>query len=274
MAGSGNHESRARSPRQNGSRLGPGESEKKMKKAMFGLACAAAMVACADITSSNIVGYNNKDACANFSLAIPMFKDCGLTSVNVQNLIPQGENVSGDGSVSMQTFTDLAETDTMYLWLTEADMGVDVDGWYLDDYTTLAEKALVPGEGFMFYAGNGACQLNFAGEVDLEEKVVACCANFSLLGNFRPLDVDIQTIVPQGENVSGDGSVSMQTFTDLAETDTMYLWLTEADMGVEADGWYLDDYTTLAEKSFAPGEGFMFYAGNGACELKFSTIQK
>ena len=266
--GSGNHESRVGGPRQNGSRLGPGESEKKMKKAMFGLACAAAMVVCADITSSNIVGYNNKDACANYSLGIPMFNEVCGTGMDLQKIVPVGENVSGTGDITLQTFTDEANSDEVFSWFTEADMGF-ADGWYNDSFE-LAEKTFAPGEGFMLGAAAGAIQLNFAGEVNLAEKIIDCGANYSLLGNFRPVSIDLQSIVPQGDNVSGTGDITLQTFTDEANSDEVFSWFTEADMGF-ADGWYNDSFE-LAEKTFAPGEGFMLGAASGAIQLKFPAM--
>ena len=133
-----------------------------MKKAMFGLACAAAMVACADIESANIVGYNNKNTPANYSLALPMFNAVGSSGLSLSDIIPEGENVNGNGDITLQTFTDMASADQVYLWLTEDDMGVtEGDGWYLDDLETRAEKTFAPGEGFMLGAMSGTIKLNF-----------------------------------------------------------------------------------------------------------------
>ena len=230
------------------------------------------MVACADITSSNIVGYTNKDAGADFSLVIPMFQAVGSDSYDIQTIIPQGENAVGYGDVNMQTFTTDANADETFLWLTVADMGVEEDGWYNEDMSTKAEKIFAPGEGFMLCAGAGAISLNFAGEVNAAEVTVNVPADFSLLGNIRPTGVSIQTIIPQGENAVGYGDVNMQTFTADANADETFLWLTVADMGVEEDGWYNEDMSTLADKVFAPGEGFMLCAGAGACQLKFSAM--
>ena len=43
---------------------------------------------------------------------------------------------------------------------------------------------------------------------------------------------------------------------DVLKPEYFYLPAAEAPDGVTA-GWYLDDYATLAELTFAPGEGFI-----------------
>ena len=245
-----------------------------MKKAMFGLACAAAMVACADITSSNIVGYTNKDAGADFSLVVPMFKECAGSEFDIQKLVPQGENALGDGNINLQTFTTDANADEMFYYLTTEGAGAEQDGWYEEDLTTFATKKFAPGEGFMFCGGNGAVKLMFSGEVDLSDVVVDVPADFSLLGNIRPMDCSIQSVIPQGENAVGDGNINIQTFTSDANADEMFYYLTTEDAGAEKNGWYEEDLTTFATKTFVPGEGFMFCGGNGACQLKFATAAK
>lgn len=237
-----------------------------MKKVMFGLACAAAMVACADIESSNIVGYTNKEACQNYSLAVAMFNAVGSTGIALQGVIPTGENVAGDGSVNLQTFTADAGADMFFSWYTEDEMGFE-DGWY-DDSFEKSDKVLSTGEGFMVGSAAGAIQLNFSGEVDLTEKVVECGSGYTLVGNFRPVALSLQDIVPQGD-ASGDGSISLQTFTSEAGADEFYSWYTEADMGFE-DGWY-DDSFEKVDRSFTPGEGFMIGAGD-AVSLKFPAV--
>ena len=85
--------------------------------------------------------------------------------------------------------------------------------------------------------------------------------------------IGIQSIIPVGENVSGDGNVNMQTFTTDANADETFMWLTADDAGVEdGDGWYDEDMATKSTKEFAPGEGFMFCAGNGAAKVEFSAL--
>ena len=245
-----------------------------MKKAMFGLACAAAMVACADITSSNIVGYTNKDQGADYSLVVPMFRGISANNYALQDLIPSGENVNGNGDISVQTFTSLAEADEQFFWLTEDDMGVeDGDGWYEGDFATKATKVLTPGEGLMLGAASGAITLRFAGQVETGAVEIDAPADYSLIGNVRPFALNIQDIIPSGENVNGNGDISVQTFTSLAEADEQFFWLTEEDMGVEdGDGWYEGDFATKATKVFDPGEGMMLGAASGAIKITFAVL--
>ena len=217
------------------------------------------------------VGYTQKDSCANYSLAIPMFRNVGAEGLALQDIVPVGENVTGSGDITLQTFTDMAAGDEIFMWLTDAEMGLGADGWYTEDYS-LAEKTFKSGEGFMLGATSGAIQLNFAGEVNLDEVVVDCRANYSLLGNLRPVPMNIQSIVPSGENVTGSGDITLQTFTDMAAGDEIFMWLTDAEMGLGEDGWYTEDYS-LAEKTFVPGEGFMLGATSGAITLTFAKVE-
>ena len=69
--------------------------------------------------------------------------------------------------------------------------------------------------------------------------------------------MDIQQIKPAGEGLYG-GAVTLKLLKSDLSDDAEYFFLPpeEAPDG-ETAGWYLDDYATLVEKTFGPGEGFI-----------------
>ena len=135
-----------------------------MKKLMFGFAMAAAMVAVADIESSNVVGYANKDARAKNVVLIPTFYSVGTSGIDLNSIVPVGDEVDGEGGVDIQILDALNKTSASYFWLTEDGWGVeDGDGWYADDMETKIQDGDVtfaPGDGFLFQSPN-AITVNF-----------------------------------------------------------------------------------------------------------------
>ena len=91
--------------------------------------------------------------------------------------------------------------------------------------------------------------------------------------------VGVQSIIPSGENAGGAGSVTIQTLNAQNRTVKTFYWLTDDDFGTDDgdDGWFEDVTATgtsdLATYTFAPGEGFLLFSGDGAIELEFPEIQ-
>ena len=126
----------------------------------------------------------------------------------------------------------------------------------------------------MFAAAAAFCGTVFA----LESANVVGFVQPSLQSNANlagaPFDMvgaegmDIQQIKPAGDDLYG-GGVTLKLLNanlgDLAEY--VYLPAEEAPDG-ETAGWYLDDFQTLVEKSFAPSEGFVIM-----CNLDAGFVQ-
>ena len=224
-----------------------------MKKLMFAAAVAAGMVAFGDaIESQNVVGYINTAMRSGFSLFVPEFDSVGTEGLDIQSIKPSIETTG----VNLQTFTDEADTDTIYYYAPAGKAGA---GWYTKSRAFAAdwaEKTFAKGEGFMIYMPSSGITLNISGEVSTEAKTLTSVRpGFTLMGNFRPMAYDIQKIVPAA---SATG-VNLQTFTDEADTDTIYYY---APAGKAGAGWYTKSRAFAAdwaEKSFTPGEGFMIY---------------
>ena len=198
--------------------------------------------------SANVVGYSTTTIRSGYTLLIPAFDNVGSEGLDIQKIIP---DTVADG-VTLQTFTDGANMDTMYYYFPNGRSGA---AWYTDARgRNKAEKSFAKGEGFMTYFPSEGISLNVSGEVSLTEKTLENVrAGYTLMGNFRPVAFDIQKIIP---DTVADG-VTLQTFTDGANMDTMYYYFPSGRSGA---AWYTDARgRNKAEKSFDPGEGFMMY---------------
>ena len=127
-----------------------------MKKLMFAAAVAAGLVAFGDgIESANTVGYENTAMRAGSSLYTPMFAEVGVAQMNIQDLIPTGDNVPDDGSIVLQTLSASGGQGDVYL----AWWG---DGWYDTNDDTPA-TLLDPGEGIWVAAPSATLSLKWPG---------------------------------------------------------------------------------------------------------------
>ena len=204
--------------------------------------------------------------------------------MHIQSLIPTGEYATGGGSINIQTLNTLNQTVKMFFWLTDDDWGTDDgdDGWFESMSATgtddLADYTFAPGEGFLLYSGDGAIGLTVSGEVKYPTSV-PCVKEFQVKGNYLPIPVDIQNVIPTGEYATGGGSINIQTLNTLNQTVKMFFWLTDDDWGTDDgdDGWFESMSETgtddLADYTFAAGEAFLLYSGDGAINLQFPEIK-
>ena len=226
------------------------------------------------IESSNVVGYQNKAVRQYLSQQVCTFDQIGVTggALDIQKLIPvDGKGNEVGGKVTVQFISSLGVTQTLYTYYEEG--GYDVGyaaGWY-DDDGKLTVCTFAAGEAFLVYSG-AAANFQYSGEVNMAETDVPFRQYLSAQANIRPSSVDIQTLIPVDEEdreVSGD--VTIQFISSLGVTQTSYTYYKANgyDEGYAA-GWY-DDNGELAQYSFAPGEGFMVYAGT-AGYLRFPEL--
>ena len=250
-----------------------------MKKLMFAAAVAAGLAAFGEgIESANTVGYQNKDARAKNVVLISTFYSIGTQGIDINSIVPVGDDVDGGGNTNIQILDNLNKTTASYIWLTEDEWGVeDGDGWYADDMETrlTGENAvtLPVGTGFLFQSPS-AIQLQVSGEVKTNALSITARAKNVMLGNPLPVDLDLNDIALSGA-VDGGGNTNIQILDALNKTSSTYVWLTEDEWGVEdGDGWYADDMETKIQDgdvTFAPGDGFLFQSPN-AITVTFPAI--
>ena len=237
-----------------------------------------ATVGMADVESANIVGYQNANVRQNLSVQLPTFEGVGSEGMDIQKIIPvpaEGE-VLESGDYTIQIFNDVGRVTTQYAYV----LGEDIDdgyadGWYEEDWETFVEKTLAPGEAFKVSAAKAGGTFQYAGEVHGEAISVPVRQNLSAQGNVRPTAVNIQSIVPavaEGDDLES-GDFTMQLISDTGRVTTQYAYVLGEDIDDGyADGWYEEDWETIVEKTFAPGEGFLMSAAKDGGALTFPAL--
>ena len=247
-----------------------------MKKLMFAAAAALCATAGFCVESANIVGYQTKDVRQNLSVQLPTFEDVSAAGVDIQSITPvaaAGETIeSGDFVIQFYDQYGVISSSYMYVLGEDIDEGY-ADGWYEEDWETLAVKTFDVGEAFNVLASKGG-SLQYAGQVVGEEVSVPVRQNLSAQGNFRPTAVNIQTITPvpnEGDEIeSGDFVIQFYDQYGIISSSYMYVLGEDIDEGY-ADGWYEEDWETIADKTFEAGEGFNVLAVKGGY-LKFPAL--
>ena len=270
-----------------------------MKKVMFGLACAAAFGAIADIESANVVGYNQTGLVQN------------------KNVILAAQFEGTDGSTTLSKLLDGTKVigsdyDEEFVWQTTAPM-ISVlnasgvydsyfylnDGWYdngtadgdykagwCDVFGSIVDPDLVPGDSMWVKDRTGNGTFVVAGQViaDSEMPVEIVAEKNTLKANPYP-----KAFSPNNE--------ADVTFTGLvgADYDEEFVWQTTAPMmsvlnesGVYDsyfylnDGWYdngtadgdykagwCDVFGSIADFTIPAGTGYWMNSRTGAFTMTF-----
>ena len=213
--------------------------------------------------SANIVGYQNKVLGKSANLAIPSFAPIAAEGTDVQSLKASGEGLA-TGAIQIMTLTSALETGATYQWILEEEAGdydMEAAGWFNPDEWAQAEKTFGDGEGMVVSSDLDANvgSVTFSGEVIVGSTVVPLGKSANMCGNMTAKDVDVQAIAASGEGLAS-GAIQIMTLTSALETEATFQWIVEEEAGdydMEAAGWFNPDEWAQAEKTFAPGEGFI-----------------
>ena len=233
-----------------------------MKKLMFMAALAAGLAVQTDgLQSANTVGYSQPTFRQGSTLFAPMFEDVGTDRINIQEIKPVGPDVSGDGLINLQTLTASGTAgDVQLAWY---DDGTD-SGWY-DENDETPDIYFEKGDAFWIYFNNNTTALNIAGEVKNAAMDYPLGAGSTAVGNPYPVAINVQTIIPIGDDVSGDGLINLQTLSASGTAgDIQLAWY---DDGTDS-GWY-DESDDTPATMIQPGEGLWVYSPNATTSLRF-----
>lgn len=258
-----------------------------MRKLMFAVAAMTAGIAMADVSSANIVGYQEITVPTGYSLYTVTFKDVGSEVFDIQNMEvwQNGEklNTGAQPKVTIQKMlidgknSGSYDSNQAYLW-----KKLSKWGWFkVNTYCTGATAVnLGKGEAFCVYNSTGASvQLRSSGEVELQPNTIEIPTGYSLMGNMTPVDLDIQNIeVWQDGELLNPGAQPKFTIqkmlidgnnTGSYDAEKSYIWKKLSKLG-----WYkVNTYCTGATAvSIAAGEGFSCYNNTGSSvTLKFKS---
>ena len=268
-----------------------------MKKLMFGLACAAGLMAVGDVSSANIVGYN-AGAVEGFAFVGPSFtKVGGATAFKYSDIVVNCDETGEGGGSGWQPLGDsiviLNENGSfvrklVYLPQFLADGFKVPKGWYEENAASdedfsncLNDEELEFGYGVQVSATAGAnATVQFAGEVKGSPTVIDV-ENFVAVGNCAPKALKLADIVVNCDETGEGGGSGWQPLLDsivmLNENGSfvrklVYLPQFLADDFKVSKGWYEEN--AASEEDFtdcwndrlewAIGEGFQVSATVGA----------
>ncbi len=218
---------------------------------MFGFAAALAMVACAEVESSNIVGYQQYEPVVGMNLFSPMFTGTDGKALNIQNIVLK--NAQGWGTDCIQFISSGGKLGEKYIWV-NADMAPSGAGWYLTDFRTkVTELDYSIGDGFYIGIALPETYIETSGGVRLEALSKPLSVGMNVVGNSTPNAINIQDI--KMKDAQGWGTDCIQVITSGGKLGSKYIWV-NADIAPNGAGWYLPDFTTkVTDVTFAPGEG-------------------
>ena len=171
-----------------------------MKKLMFLAACAASMVAVADVTSQNIVGYNTVTIQPGFNMLSVNFKDVSNTEgIDLQTLFkgngdaktPFKYGDSGSADTIMIYVNDGKTADYVNYYLYKPSKGGTAGKYYYwlnASDGSICDRKLKNGDALWFQRkGDTPVELSVSGEVELAPvKEMAIQPGFNMIGSYFP----------------------------------------------------------------------------------------
>ena len=229
---------------------------------MFVAALAATAALWADgLQSANTVGYSQPTFRQGSTLFTPTFEGVGTDRINIQDIKPIGDDVDGDGAINLQTLAPDGTAGTIGLaWY---DDGTD-SGWY-DMYDETPDVYFSKGDAFWIDFPNSTTKLSIAGEVRNAPIDYPLVQGATAVGNPYPVAINIQTIIPVGDDVDGDGAINLQTLA--ADGTAGEIGLAWYDDGTDS-GWY-DMNDDTPNTMIQPGEGLWVDSPNNTTSLRF-----
>ena len=258
-----------------------------MKKLMCAIGAAAiAGIAMADISSANIVGYNNVKVAGN----------------KMNLLTISWESVGKDGKAHLK---DIMSTDGLTSYTADLVPGDYIDTWdmangnwgptyfyinlpefelpdqWIDDSLAPADIAMEPGSSFwLYHKGDTIDALPFAGQVCTGCKGYTLTGGkMNLCGNPYPALLDLNA---KSGQVTITGATSYTE--DLVPGDYIDTWgLTSCNWGptyfyidlpaFELPDQWIDASLAPASTDIQPGAGFWYFAKNPGVSLTFTEIK-
>ena len=189
----------------------------------------------AEVTSSNTVGYQKVSISSGMTMiGMPFTAVGGQDDVDIQNIVPG--NTQTAGGVSAIRVWD-GEAYTSYYYYSAADEGIDDDenpGWG-DRRQNKVSIGVPAGQGF-WVQSDSVDTITTSGEVS-ENATVSIFAGLTMVCNPKPVDIDIQQIVPSNTQTAG-GVSAIRVWN--GEAYTSYYYYSAADEGIDDDetpGW-------------------------------------
>ena len=231
-----------------------------MKKLMFAAAAIAAGVAVADVTSANVVGYQNQPLVGNNGVnwVVATIQDMNNT-LEEQTLgsfkIPTDQAFGGGATIVLEIYGTDGKLKGEYSFCDEenaAGYGLTYPGWYpleamqywsaTDD--DLSNDVIVPfGSGVIITSGEADTTVTFAGQV-LGEKTYRLFGNNGVnwIGNATPVNLTLGDLgIPTDQAFGGGATIVLEIYGTDGKLKGEYSFCDEenaAGYGLTNPGWY------------------------------------
>ena len=191
-------------------------------------------------------------------MTTPQFINVGAgESMPITALSPTGDDVDG---VEIQTLTAYGYTDKFYTWNTWM---YETPCWVDENLEAVEDVSFDPGAGLWVQGASTEQSLQSAGKVGTDDVVVTLRFGATATGNPYPVSLDINDILPEGDDVDG---VEIQTLTAYGYTDKFYTWNTWM---YETPCWVDENLEAVENVSFGPGAGLWVQGASTSQSLRF-----
>ena len=235
-----------------------------MKKLMFAIASAAAMVCVADGIESNIVGYDTQAIASGLKCAALQFTTIGgeqasLANISTKGLTPGWYDTMEDEAPAILIYNGVGYD--FYYYIQDGGESYEETGW-CDPDGLLAGDVGIPSTGFWLQIPEGMCDtgsLTEAGEVsDAASTTIDIAKGLTLAGNPYPMALDLSKVVTEGiepgwYDTMEDEAPCIMIYNGVGYD--FYYYIQDGGESYEETGW-CDPDGLLAEEVATVGAGF------------------
>ena len=236
-----------------------------MKKLMCAIAAVSAGICLADVSSANVVGYQNKEVKGGqYNMNVGTFLACGKAKADMTFGDITANRDFAFGSDTIMTLTTLGRTGDIITYLTAeeaSEYGIEglKAGWYSQYYVNNEwdwenpipdeqcwNNKKLPYGTMVIVQGNEGANINYAGEVLSENHQFEIVGGqYNMIGNATPVDLVMGDITANRDFAFGSDTI--MTLTTIGRTGDIITYLTAeeaSEYGIEGlkPGWYSQYY--------------------------------
>ena len=205
-------------------------------------------------------------------MVTPQFVSIGANKiVKLDDLVPTGNDVNKDGGINIQLLNAYGVTVAKYQWI-DWSADDDVKGWCDSNFELVSNITFDEGQGLWVQGTSSGAAMQSAGKVEDSDVTVQLRFGATATGNPFPTSINLQDIVPQGENINKDGGINIQLLNAYGVTTAKYQWI---DWSADDDvvGWCDGNFELVTGVTFGPGQGLWVQGTKDTEYLRFPATE-
>ena len=205
-------------------------------------------------------------------MVTPQFLNVGADSaIPLQSIRPTGEDTSDNVVIQLLDAYGYTIDGASYMWINWAGDDGNQEAWVDDsDYTIKEGVSFTPGQGLWVYGSASGQGFQTAGSVGKNDVTVQLRFGATATGNPFPTTLELQDIVPSGEDVSDNVVIQLLDAYGYTIDGASYMWINWAGDNGDQEAWVDDsDYTVKEGVSFEPGQGLWVYGSSDSQYVTF-----